>query len=161
MQHSNSERTYTDFKADKKRKFPELFSSSDDSDNEPCPSQAPSNSKSDPPSKYEPPSTMPYKSKSSQYGACQQWTRYCKWWEDLKQSGAVFIGVLLDPNIFDYFSEQIFLQSRMVSHTMMVEQLKDTLILLLEDYVLKSARIVNFLLTMETGPGSETLSTLS
>ena len=105
MQHSNSERTYTDFKADKKRKFPELFSSSDDSDNEPCPSQAPSNSKSDPPSKYEPPSTMPYKSKSSQYGACQQWTRYCKWWEDLKQSGAVFIGVLLDPNIFDNFSE--------------------------------------------------------
>ena len=48
---------------------------------------------------------MPYKSKSSQYGACQQWTRYCKWWEDLKQSGAVFIGVLLDPNIFDNFSE--------------------------------------------------------
>jgi len=105
MEHSNSERTYTDFKADKKRKFPELFSSSDDSDNEPCPYQAPSNSKSDPPSKYEPPSTMPYKSKSSQYGACQQWTRYCKWWEDLKQSGAVFIGVLLDPNIFDNFSE--------------------------------------------------------
>ena len=48
---------------------------------------------------------MPYESKSSQYGACQQWTRYCKWWEDLKQSGAVFIGVLLDPNIFDNFSE--------------------------------------------------------
>ena len=48
---------------------------------------------------------MPYKSKSSQYGACQQWTRYCKWWEDLKQSGAVLIGVLLDPNIFDNFSE--------------------------------------------------------
>ena len=44
---------------------------------------------------------------------------------------------------------------------MMVEQLKDTLILLLEDNVLKSARIANFLHTTETGPGSETHSTLS
>ena len=44
---------------------------------------------------------------------------------------------------------------------MMAEQLNDTLILLLEDYVLKSVRIINFFDTMETGPGSETLSTLS
>ena len=89
MDLSSSERSDADFKADKKRKFPELFSSSssDDSDNETCrayPSQTPRPTNLI----YEPPTTMPYKSKSSEYGACQQWSRYCKWYEDL--SGAIF-----------------------------------------------------------------------
>ena len=48
---------------------------------------------------------MPYKSKSSEYGACQQWSRYCKWYEDLNHSGAIFLGVLLDADIFDDFYE--------------------------------------------------------
>ena len=49
--------------------------------------------------------TIPYKSKSSEYGACQQWSRYCKWYEDLNHSGAIFLGVLLDADIFDDFYE--------------------------------------------------------
>ena len=105
MQTSNAQttdRTYAEFKADKKRTFAELFSSSSSSESE---TDAPTAAKPSSFLLYKPPSQKPYKSKSSELGACQQWNRYCNWWEELKQSGAIFIGGLLDPEVFDDFPE--------------------------------------------------------
>ena len=105
MQTSNAQttdRTYAEFKADKKRTFAELFFSSSSSERE---TDAPTAAKPSSFLLYKPPSQKPYKSKSSELGACQQWNRYCNWWEELKQSGAIFIGGLLDPEVFDDFPE--------------------------------------------------------
>ena len=95
-------RTYAEFTADKKRTFAELFSSSSSSESL---TDAPTAAKPSSFLLYKPPSQKPYKSKSSELGACQQWNRYCNWWEELKQSGAIFIGGLLDPEVFDDFPE--------------------------------------------------------
>ena len=50
--------------------------------------------------------TKPYSSKSAEYKANQQWARFCKWWEVLKETGAVSKRdpAILDPEVFDNLS---------------------------------------------------------
>jgi len=107
--NTNEARTYGDFKADKKRKFPELFSSSsDDSDCENLTAAdriAPQKANSTLKKLSEPRSKKPFKSKSSEYGASQQWSKLCVWWENQKQKEEVLVGALLEPEIFDNISE--------------------------------------------------------
>ena len=107
--NTNEARTYGDFKADKKRKFPELFSSSsDDSDCENLTAAdriSPQKANSTLKKLSEPRSKKPFKSKSSEYGASQQWSKLCVWWENQKQKEEVLVGAFLEPEIFDNISE--------------------------------------------------------
>jgi hypothetical protein len=48
----------------------------------------------------------PYNSKSAEYKACQQWKRFCNWWEELRQTGAVSRrdARVLEPEVFENIS---------------------------------------------------------
>ena len=125
-----------DWDADKRKKFPDLFGSSSSEDDIPVEKITQDNSeffgceiysseddipvKSDNPNQVGMPDpsqlnsatlaqrhqTKPYSSKSAEYKANQQWARFCKWWEVLKETGAVSKRdpAILDPEVFDNLS---------------------------------------------------------